>query len=129
MRAGAALALVIAAVFVGSMLGRAVAEQRAELATLRAIGMPDRGVISLVLVQALLVAGAGTPIGAAIGHALGLTANLAYARWLDVDALYVPSAGLFALLGAVAVGLAVGAALLPARAALRIEPADALREA
>jgi putative ABC transport system permease protein len=129
MRSIGVMALVIAAVFVGSMLQRSVAERRVEIATLRAIGVPNASIAWMVLAEALLVMLAAVPVGLGVASLVGGWINTSYAAWLDVEEVYRASPEtLTAVLGlALASGLA--AALLPIRMALRVQPAVALREA
>jgi ABC-type antimicrobial peptide transport system permease subunit len=129
MRAGAVMALAIAAVFVASMLGRSVAERRAELATLRAIGVPQRTILGMVLAEALLVTGLACPLAIAIGQSLGTWINRIYREQLDMDAIYRLDLPLLLSLVGSAIVLGLLAALLPARQALAVQPADVLREA
>jgi putative ABC transport system permease protein len=129
MRAGSALSLGIAGVFVSSLLLRAVAERRSELATLRAIGVPKRTLVGMVVVEALAVTTLAAPLGLAIGHLAGGLVNRVYANWLDMDAIYRFDAALAAAIGLLALLLGLLASVLPARRALAVEPADVLREA
>jgi putative ABC transport system permease protein len=122
------VALFIAGVFVSSMLLRSVTERRIEFATLRAVGVPNRTVIGLVLAEALLVTGLGALVGAVIGTLLSLWMDAIYAELLGIDSLYRADPGQFLAVFAVALGIGVLAALLPARRALQVEPADVLRE-
>ncbi|HEV8636861.1 MAG TPA: ABC transporter permease [Chloroflexota bacterium] len=122
------VALFIAGVFVSSMLLRSVAERRIEFATLRAVGVPNRTVIGLVLAEALLVTGLGALVGAVIGTLLSLWMDAMYAELLGIDSLYRIDPGQFLAVFAVALGIGVLAGWLPARRALQVEPADVLRE-
>jgi putative ABC transport system permease protein len=110
------------------LLGRLVAAQRAVIGTLLACGLPRRRLLAHYLVFGVATALVGGVVGAGAGVLLG--------RWvtsLYTDAIGVPlSVNRLqpAVLGA-AVGVAavVGAlsALGPARAAIRIAPAEAMR--
>jgi len=129
MRSIGAMALVIAAVFVGSMLQRSVAERRTEIATLRAIGVPNRAIAGLVLAEAVLVTLAALPLGLALAVLGGGWVNATYAAWLDVDDVYKPASGTVAAVLGLGVASGLLASALPLRGALRVQPADALREA
>jgi|SRR5919198_2055266 putative ABC transport system permease protein len=122
------VALFIAGVFVSSMLLRSVAERRIEFATLRAVGVPNRTVIGLVLAEALLVTGLGGVVGAVVGTLLSLWMDAMYADLLGIDSLYHAEPVQFLAVFGVALGIGVLAGLLPARRALQVEPADVLRE-
>ncbi len=128
-RISAALALLIAAVFVSSMLLRSVEERREELATLRAIGVAGRTIVQLVVVEAVLVTAVGTPIAIVLGNLLGAWTNQTFRATWDVEAVYRPGPQLLAVFLLLSLGLGVLASLLPSRNALRVEPADVLREA
>ena len=123
------LAMVIGGLFVSSMLSRSVAERRLEFATLRAIGVPSTTILALVGLEALLIStvAGGLGIGMSLLHGWGINGYLAPSYGLE--SLYVTDAGLFMLVIGLALGLGVIAAWLPARQALRVEPAEVLREA
>jgi ABC-type antimicrobial peptide transport system permease subunit len=122
------VALFIAGVFVSSMLLRSVAERRIEFATLRAVGVPNGTIVGLVLAEALLVCGLGAVVGAVIGTALSLWLDSMYAELLGIDSIYRADVAQFVQVFALALAIGVVAGLLPARRALKVEPADVLRE-
>jgi ABC-type lipoprotein release transport system permease subunit len=122
------LTLVVAGVFVASMLLRSVGERRAELATLRAIGVPARTVVALVLADALAVSLAGSLLGVALSRLLGIGLDRVIAESLGMESIYRIDATMVAQTVAIALALGALASLLPVRSALRTEPADALRE-
>jgi putative ABC transport system permease protein len=123
------LALIVGGLFVGSMLARSVAERRLEFATLRAIGVPDASILGVVGLEALLISAvAGVlGIGMSLLHAWAINSYLAPSFGLET--LYVADAGLFLVVIGLALGLALVAAWLPARQAIRVDPAEVLREA
>lgn len=116
-----ALALAVGAVGLYAAFSHAVAVRRREMAIRIAIGARPRGVIALVLGEALRLAGAGIAAGwiaAAIGG-----------RWLQ-SLLYDTSRTDPLVLGSAAVlmlAVALVATLLPARAASRANPTSLLR--
>jgi putative ABC transport system permease protein len=122
------VALFIAGVFVSSMLLRSVSERRIEFATLRAVGVPNRTVIGLVMAEALLVTGLGAVVGAVVGTLLSLWMDAMYAELIGIDSFYRADPLQFLAVFGVALGIGVVAAWLPARRALQVEPADVLRE-
>lgn len=123
-----AVALFIAGVFVSSMLLRSVSERRIEFATLRAVGVPNRTIIGLVMAEALLVTGLGAVVGAVVGTLLSLWMDAMYADLIGIDSFYRADPAQFLAVFGVALGIGVIAAWLPARRALQVEPADVLRE-
>jgi ABC-type antimicrobial peptide transport system permease subunit len=123
------LTLVIAALFVASMLSRSVAERRLELATLKAIGMPGGTIIWAIAGEALLVCVAAYFVGVAMSLFFGYLINELVAKSYGFESLYAVDAGSFILVFVVAVGLGLLAGLFPARQATRVDPVDVLREA
>lgn len=120
MFATVALALAIAGLF--GVVSRAVTERRRELAIRTAIGADARRIVRLVLGYGLI------PVG--IGTTIGLLASLAGAhilRRLLFEVAPTDAATYAACILLVAV-VAVAACLLPARRALRFQPASLLRD-
>jgi len=126
LRGFAAVLLLTAGLSVFIALWSAVRERRDDLALLRMLGAPPRRVAALLLAEALWLALLATVLGLLAGH--GLTALLGYLMaaeqslpltgwlWLGLE-LWVP---------ALATGVAVLAALLPALEAYRLEAGQLL---
>lgn len=114
-------ALVLAAVGLYGIIATAVSQQTREFGIRMALGATPGAVRNMVLVQALIVAGAGTVIGLACALAGSrlLTAMLFETRPSDPLTL----SGVSVLL----LTTAAGAAYIPARRATRIDPVRALR--
>jgi ABC-type antimicrobial peptide transport system permease subunit len=117
----AAVALLLAAIGIGGLVSYAVGRRTSEMAVRLALGATPGRVLVLVLSQALVpVAG---------GALVGLLVSVAATRLLESLLFGItPHDGW--TFAAAAAGLAfvtLGAAWLPARRALGIEPADALR--
>ena len=123
------LALAIAALFVSNVLTTAVNERRAEFATLRAIGIPSRTIVLSVVIEAVVISLLAFVIGALGGVFLGEWINIIYTTSFGLDSIFIVDSNIFLQLFAIAVGLGIASSLLPARAALRVQPAEALREA
>ncbi|HEY5671078.1 MAG TPA: FtsX-like permease family protein [Anaerolineales bacterium] len=123
----------VIAVFVGAFLiyntfSMTIVERTREIGMLRSIGMPRRGIIQMVLAEAILLSSVGSllGIGAGIVLARGLM-QLVSEVIIPVENLArVPLEGLVQSLG-VGVGVTLGAALIPATQAARISPLAALR--
>ncbi len=123
----------VIAVFVGAFLiyntfSMTIVERTREIGMLRSIGMPRRGIIQMVLAEAVLLSTVGSllGIGAGIVLARGLM-QLVSEVIIPVENLArVPLEGLVQSLG-VGVGVTLGAALIPATQAARISPLAALR--
>jgi ABC-type lipoprotein release transport system permease subunit len=123
------LTLVIAALFVGNMLSRSVAERRLEFATLRAIGMPSSTILATVAGEALLICVSAYFVGIALSSVFGYLINELVAKAYGFESLYAVDLTSFGIVLLVAVGLGVLAGLLPARQAIRVDPVEVLREA
>ena len=129
LRAFGAVLLVVAALSVFIALWNAVRERRADLAMLRMLGAPPRRVAGLLWCEALWLALLATGLGLVLGHALAeLMGYLLQAQgllpvtgrlWLATEWL-VP---------ALATGVALLAALLPALQAYRADVAELLAHA
>jgi ABC-type antimicrobial peptide transport system permease subunit len=113
--------LVIGAVGMGVISVRNVSERKREIGMMRAIGFPRRQVILSVLLE-LVVLGV---IGLIIGVINGLVVSMGFAN-MQSATLVIPweEIGLYL---SIIVLIALGSGSLPALAASRIPPAEALR--
>jgi putative ABC transport system permease protein len=123
------VAAVVAVIAVVTVLLTLIGERRRELATVRAIGGSKRQVASMVLLEAALLGIASTGTGVVAGLAVGVilveVVNLQSFGWsLGLQLPWADIAGLAIWVG---VGCLV-AGVAPALAALRVEPAEVLRE-
>jgi putative ABC transport system permease protein len=116
-----ALALIVGAVGIYAAFAHAVTMRRREMAIRIAIGARPRGVVRMILGEALRLAAAGI--------VAGWIAAIAGGRWLQSLLFDTSRADPLVLGAAAAVMLAVAviATLLPARAASRANPAALLR--
>ena len=122
------LTLVIAALFVGNMLSRSVAERRLELATLKAIGMPGRTIVWAIAGEALLVCGAAYFVGIGISLFFGYLINEIVANRTGS----IPVRCRCCLIRHRLCrrnGTGAARRAVPARQAIRVEPVEVLREA
>jgi predicted permease len=117
----AAIALLLAATGIYSVLSQSVAQRTQEIGIRMALGADARSVIGLMLGTAMRSVGLGIAIGAVAGLASVrlLTTYLFGVAPLD-PAAFVGAAALLAL-------VALGAAYIPARRATRVDPLLALR--
>jgi predicted permease len=115
------LALCIACVGVYALLAYAVARRTREIGIRVAIGATPRDVSTLVLRDAVILAGAGV--------GLGIPAALMSARALESLMFGVRTSDMTTLIGSVAllIAIAVSAAVVPAWRAVRVDPMIALR--
>jgi putative ABC transport system permease protein len=117
----AVLALVLAAVGIYGVMSYAVSQRTQEIGVRLALGAAERQIFVLVVGESLRLA--------AIGLAIGLAGAIAAGRAMH-GLLYgvgATDAGTFAATAAILVAVAFGAAWVPARRAMRVEPMSALR--
>jgi predicted lysophospholipase L1 biosynthesis ABC-type transport system permease subunit len=116
------LALTLAAVGLYSVMAYAVRERTHEIGIRMALGAPPRGVLGMILRKGLGMTLAGVAVGAAGSYAgarvISNTANVPIA---------VAEPGVFAIAACFLVAVAMVAAYLPARRAMRVDPLIALR--
>jgi len=128
LHAFAAVLLLTAALSVFVALWSAVRERRADLALLRMLGAPPWRIVALLLTEALWLG----LLGAALGLALGQGFALALAHFLQLDhnlrlaALAWPTT--LAWVPVLALGVSLGAALLPALGVYRLQVLAPLQE-
>jgi hypothetical protein len=127
----ALLILLVAAFNVAQTLSVRVQARRRELGLMRAVGARRRDIASLVLGEALLVAGGAGVVGIGLGVGAAALADLLVARYLPRFPFQPPSFFSFPwwlLLSAFLLAgvCAVVGAVFPARAAARMDPARAL---
>lgn len=116
-----ALALLLAAVGVYGVLSLVVAERTREMSIRLALGASPRGLFSLVVKQALLLAAAGVMGGSSLALALSpLVANQLYGVGAADPLTFAGVAG-------VLLTVALVAAAVPARRVLRADPVTTLR--
>jgi ABC-type antimicrobial peptide transport system permease subunit len=123
------LTLIIAALFVANMLSGSVAERRVEFATLRALGIPSRTIVSVVVGEALVICVLAGVVGVTFSSGLGVLIDRTLAPMIGVERLYVADARLFAIVLFMVVSLGVLAGFAPAKQAASVDPVEVLREA
>lgn len=113
---------------ISSVLAVSVVQKSREIGILRATGTSTRQVLRIFLAQGAILGLVGSAVGVALGILLGLgfqgvatnpDGTPRFPVTLD-PVLYLRSA-------AIAVGVGIAAALVPARRAARMNPADAIR--
>ncbi|NKR73355.1 FtsX-like permease family protein [Rhodococcus hoagii] len=119
------VAVVIALIGVGNTMALSVLERRRESGLLRAVGLTRAGLRSLLLWEAVLIAGVASALGVVLGLAFGITGSASVFGFDDLELGTLP--WLTLLLIVLGGGIAgVVAAILPARRAARTAPVAAL---
>ncbi len=117
----AAVALLIAALGIYSVLAYGVTQRTREIGLRMALGATPRGVLRLIVGEGMAVVGAGIAVGLAGGIALGETmSNLVFG-------VTVRDPATFAGVALVLATVALAACVIPARRAARVDPMIALR--
>jgi putative ABC transport system permease protein len=118
----ASLAIVLAAIGIFGVLSFTVARRRREIGIRMAIGAERGQVLRMIVLQSLAISGAGI--------LAGIVAALAMTRMLKTLFYGVSAADpqSYAAAAAGAIAVSIGAALIPAWCAMRIDPAAALRD-
>jgi putative ABC transport system permease protein len=124
------VAVLIAVIGVGNTLGLSVLERTRESALLRALGLQRRQLRGMLVVEAVLLAVAGSVVGVVAGIGFGWLGIVALARQGDLHrALLVVPVGPTLAVVALAVAAGALASPLPARRAAMATPTAALAEA
>ncbi len=110
--------------------GMSLTQRRQQLGLLRTLGITRGQVLGVVLAEAALIGGAGVALGLAAGPALG-RGLIVILKSLDSPVLGAfieepPGGETLALAAGLGLAVTLLAALLPARAALRVTPLTAL---
>jgi lipoprotein-releasing system permease protein len=120
--------VVAVALGIASVLAVSVVQKSREIGILRAVGTPPRRVLEVFLIQGGVLGLAGSFIGSGFGALLAMTLEYV-SREPDGTSRFAvaPDLALLASATAMATGVGVLAAVLPARRASRIDPATAIR--
>lgn len=118
----AAISLIVAGILIMNITLISVTQRTSEIGLLKALGASENEVHRLFLSEALMMALLGSALGVGTGYAL-----LGAAHWMWPE--FPVSVPLWALLGAIALALGVALvfAWLPARKAARLPPVLALK--
>jgi len=118
------LAIVIALIGISNTLALSIFERTRELGLLRAVGMTRAQLRSTVRWESMIIALFGTVLGLTVGLFFGWSMIHALAD-KGFDAFVVPT-GSLAVVGVIAAIAGVGAAILPARRAARLDVLGAI---
>jgi putative ABC transport system permease protein len=130
--------LALVALFTGGLLvfsaqALAVVRRRAQLALLRALGVTQRGIVTMLLTEAAIVGAAGSLAGVLLGYAVAagvlrrFGAELGAGYFSGTDPVLVPDPLALVLFFCLGVIASVLGSLAPALEAARADPARALR--
>ena len=111
---------------VGTAVAQGSIERRSEMAVLRSLGLDRRDVVGMLCTEAAFTSAVGALGGVAVGILLGWIFAEA-SRRLGVAVPFLPPWRALLATSLAAVVLALPVALLPARLALRVPAAEALR--
>lgn len=115
------VSLALAAMGVYGVVAHNVVQRRREFGIRMALGAGRQDVLRLVVNGVLRLTGVGWLVGLVLAViAMKLTASLVFG-------LMIFNVGVFGLVSAIILAMALLAAVLPARAAARVDPADALK--
>ena len=120
--AGAAVALLIAAIGIYGVLAYSVNQRTREIGLRMALGATPRSVLHLIVRQGMKVVLVGVGIGLGGGLALGRAVSSL------VFGVPVRDPATFSLVAVVLTAVALAACIIPARRAARVDPMVALRE-
>ncbi|MFL6206883.1 MAG: FtsX-like permease family protein, partial [Acidimicrobiales bacterium] len=121
--------LLIAAFLIYLTLSMSVAERTRLYGTMRALGATRRQVRCAVYAEALTIGGVGTALGLVLGIAVAAGLRMATDRLLSLfgGPQLALTPWVFAVAGAVGLGMSLLSAMVPARRAARTDPAAAVR--
>lgn len=124
----AGISLIVGAIGVTNTMYTAVRERRNEIGIMKAIGATDRDVILIFVIESGFLGFVGGVLGVIIGFALGKVVEFfaASSGMMMLQAYVSPELIIFALLFSILIGVFSGA--LPARAAAKIRPVEAMRK-
>jgi len=111
----------------GTLSTRAVVERRRQIGVLRSLGFSSRAVGFGLLVESLVIAVLGSVLGVGVGLFVAQN-TVAFLGRLNAELRFSIPWDQIVLVVAIAVGAALLMTVLPARAAGRMTPAEALRE-
>ena len=127
--------LVVTLFILGNTMNRIVFERMREWGMLRAIGAPRRGLLALVLLEGSFLGLAGSVLGIGLGFGASLIINLCgglpYSMGVGLPVYMIPlapDAGAVWLNIVPAIATAALASIFPARRAVRMTPAECLRQ-
>ena len=127
------ISLLVGAFLIYNTIAVSVVRRRAEIGILRALGVSARGVLAIFLGEAAMLGAIGSVVGIGLGRVLasGMVGMISD----TVNSIFITSAPAAVAISWISAAAAIGtgtavamvAALIPAREAARVAPAEAMR--
>jgi len=117
----ASISLLVGGIGIMNIMLVTVAERTREIGIRKAIGATEQHILTQFLLEAVMIAAAGSVLGLIVGVGAGLAAE----HWFSLPMAFSPWSVALALGMAVAIGLPSG--IYPAHKAARMQPIEALR--
>jgi putative ABC transport system permease protein len=125
----AMVSLLVGAIGIANTMFTTVLEKTRDIGIMKAIGARNSDIMSIFLMNSALVGIVGGLIGIAVGSAasllLGAGGALPMTRMMGMGTVVTPQILAYGLL--IAIGVSIGAGVIPAYRASRLRPVDALR--
>ena len=121
------ISLVVSSIMIGVITYISVLERRKEIGILRSIGASKRDIRRVFNAETLIVGFVAGAIGIAVTLALTVPVNAIVSARFDIDQVAILPWQAGVILVAISMGLTVLAGLIPASAASRRDPVEALR--
>lgn len=128
------LIIIVAAFNIVSMLTMVVADKRREIGILKSMGMTDRGVLRIFMLQGLTIGAFGTLIGGTVGGLIIWVIDRYELIRIPGEVYFLDRLPLaldpvdVVLVVTLSMLVAFGATIFPALQAARLEPVDAIRD-
>lgn len=117
----ASISLFVGSIGIMNMMLTSVTERTKEIGIRKAIGAPNRSILSQFLIESILISAVGSLLGMIIGIATALTAGHILEKYVPISVLTI----VVSIFAAVFVGIVSG--IVPAIKATKLNPIDALR--
>lgn len=117
----AAVSLVVGAVGIANSMFTSVLEKTREIGIMKALGSTDREILELFVIESALFGF----FGGLIGVLFGITISIMLSLFLNLNTLVTPELMIIAVVLSTIIGLVSG--IMPARAASKLKPIEALR--